>query len=292
MRFLRVGRHDDEPLHPEAAPAEPVGTGDAGDDAGAADVGAPDAGAATPVEPVESQLDAVESPVEELAHAEPEAEAEAEADAAAVAPARRGSAGPWTAAVDSGASVDAVAVAAESADGDPAFDLVDERRSAHGEAGGSFARAEAAADGTGWLAGHAEDAEGISTEPVASVDASPARTRFSPLSDAAGESAHDPAAEGRAPALRFAGLHLRTGQHALARAELEALAGRGQLDGPGLLDLAEIRWRTGDLAGAGDAANAFLARGSESPLALVIAAEAVAAVGRPGEARRLSSRAI
>ncbi len=102
----------------------------------------------------------------------------------------------------------------------------------------------------------------------------------------------DPFAGGRPGALRLAALHLRLGQHALARAELEALAGRGWLDEPGLLDLAEVRWRTGDLPGAGEAANALLARGTEAPLALVIAAEAVSAVGRPGEARRLSSRAL
>jgi hypothetical protein len=90
--------------------------------------------------------------------------------------------------------------------------------------------------------------------------------------------------------LRLAGIHLRTGLHTLARAELEAFAGRGQLDGAALLDLAEVRWRTGDLAGAGDAAKAVLAGGSEAPLALVVAAEAVAALGRPGEARRLAAR--
>lgn len=102
----------------------------------------------------------------------------------------------------------------------------------------------------------------------------------------------DPLGEGRPPALRVAGLHLRTGQHALARAELEALAGRGRLDEAALLDLAEVRWRTGDLPGAGEAANALLARGAEPLLALVIAAEAVAAAGRPGEARGLMARAL
>jgi len=55
---------------------------------------------------------------------------------------------------------------------------------------------------------------------------------------------------------------------------------------------AEVRWRMGDLSGAGDAANALLARGTEAPLALVIAAESVAAAGRPSEARRLSARAL
>ena len=98
--------------------------------------------------------------------------------------------------------------------------------------------------------------------------------------------------EGRPVALRLAGLHLRMGSLALARAELESLAGRGMLDEPALLDLAEVRWRTGDLAGAGEAANALLARDRNDTLALVIAAESVSALGRPGEARRLAARAL
>jgi hypothetical protein len=98
--------------------------------------------------------------------------------------------------------------------------------------------------------------------------------------------------DGRPVALRLAGLHVRMGALALARAELESLAGRGMLDEPALLDLAEVRWRTGDLAGAGEAANALLARDRNDTLALVIAAESVAALGRPGEARRLAARAL
>lgn len=98
--------------------------------------------------------------------------------------------------------------------------------------------------------------------------------------------------EGRTTRLRMAGIHLRMGSLLLARAELEALAGRGALDEPALVDLAEARWRTGDLAGAGEAADALLATGSEDALALVIAAEAVSAAGRPGEARRLAGRAL
>jgi hypothetical protein len=70
------------------------------------------------------------------------------------------------------------------------------------------------------------------------------------------------------------------------------MAGNGTLDDDGLLDLAEVRWRTGDLPGAGEASAAFLTSGRESVLALVIAAEATAALGRPGEARRLAGRAL
>jgi hypothetical protein len=92
--------------------------------------------------------------------------------------------------------------------------------------------------------------------------------------------------------LRLARIHLRTGSYALARAELETMAGAGALDDEALLDLAEIRWRTGDLPGAGEAATAYLASGRESVLGLVIAAESTAALGRPGEARRLAGRAL
>jgi hypothetical protein len=67
------------------------------------------------------------------------------------------------------------------------------------------------------------------------------------------DTAREPSdAEGRPVPLRLAGLHLRMGSLALARAELESLAGRGMLDEAALLDLAEVRWRTGDPADAGE----------------------------------------
>jgi hypothetical protein len=102
------------------------------------------------------------------------------------------------------------------------------------------------------------------------------------------------AARGTDPAVdaRLARLHLRLGQQELARAELEMLAGSGNLDNDGLLALAEARWRTGDLPGAGEAAQACLAAGRTDVLAIVIAAEAMAALGRPGEARRLAGQAL
>ena len=96
----------------------------------------------------------------------------------------------------------------------------------------------------------------------------------------------------RPTGLRLARIHLRMGLLGLARAELEAYAGRGDLDDEALLDLAEVRWRTGDLTGAGEVANAYLGTGRTDPVALVIAAEAVVAAGRPGEARRLAGRAL
>ncbi len=95
----------------------------------------------------------------------------------------------------------------------------------------------------------------------------------------------------RSPDLVLAGLHLRLGAHALARAELETLAGRDALDDAGLTDLAEVRWRTGDLDGAGEAAAAVL-DGEDGPaLALIVAAEAAMARGRPTEARRFADKA-
>ncbi|MGZ6272536.1 MAG: hypothetical protein ACXWPJ_10785 [Candidatus Limnocylindrales bacterium] len=97
-------------------------------------------------------------------------------------------------------------------------------------------------------------------------------------------------AAGRTMDARLARLHLRTGARALARAELETMAGRGELDSSALADLAEVRWRTGDLAGAGEAAQAHLQGGGQAPVAYVIEVEALAAVGRPREARQLANR--
>jgi len=91
-----------------------------------------------------------------------------------------------------------------------------------------------------------------------------------------------PAAE-RGAELRVARLHVRGGAYALARAELEALAGSDSLDRDGILDLAEVRWRSGDLAGASVAAAAWLEdgadMGAQGALAHVISAEAAAARG-------------
>jgi hypothetical protein len=92
--------------------------------------------------------------------------------------------------------------------------------------------------------------------------------------------------------LRLARLHLRLGAHELARAELEAAAGDGSLDEDALLDLAEVRWRTGDLPGAGVAASAYLSTGRDEPLGLAIAAEAAGAAGHALEARALASRTL
>lgn len=96
----------------------------------------------------------------------------------------------------------------------------------------------------------------------------------------------------RAADLVLARIHLRLGSLGLARAELEGLAGRNGLDDEGIRDLAEVRWRTGDLPGAGDAAAAYLESKPDDALSLVISAELQASLGRPGEARRLAGRAL
>ncbi|HEX5823002.1 MAG TPA: hypothetical protein VFY18_00960 [Candidatus Limnocylindrales bacterium] len=107
---------------------------------------------------------------------------------------------------------------------------------------------------------------------------------------AAGPSASRPA--GREPDLVMARVHLRLGALGLARAELETFAGRDRLDDEAIRDLAEARWRTGDVSGAGEAAVAYLETQPNDILALVIAAEAQADLGRPGEARRLAGQAL
>ena len=92
--------------------------------------------------------------------------------------------------------------------------------------------------------------------------------------------------------LRLARIHLRTGSLFMARAELEAIAAREQLDTEAHLDLAEARWRTGDLDGAGEAANAYLADGGGAALGFIIAAEAFAMANRHTEARRHADLAL
>ena len=99
--------------------------------------------------------------------------------------------------------------------------------------------------------------------------------------------ASDPA---RIDDLRMARIHLRMGQLALARAELEDLYRRDALDVIGLAVLAEARWRTGDGPGAADAAIVHLDAGGSDDVAVCIAAEAMATEGRPADARLLMDR--
>ncbi|MES1239778.1 MAG: hypothetical protein ABUL57_02845, partial [Chloroflexota bacterium] len=90
--------------------------------------------------------------------------------------------------------------------------------------------------------------------------------------------------------VRLARVHLRMGQLTLARAELEDLLRRDQLDTTSLALLAEARWRTGDSRGAAEAAEAHLAAEGSDDIALCIAAEAAALDGRPDAARELMDR--
>ena len=93
---------------------------------------------------------------------------------------------------------------------------------------------------------------------------------------------------------RIARLHLQTGLLRLARVELEELAGEGLLGADEVLDLAEARWRTGDLRGAAEAAGAWLEAGAEDadseagPRALALAnaliADGLTARGRHDDA--------
>lgn len=85
-------------------------------------------------------------------------------------------------------------------------------------------------------------------------------------------------------------MHLRGGMVALARAELEHMAGAGTLDGEALVDLAEARWRSGDLEGAAEAAEAHLAAGGDEPIASVIVAEQAEREGRILDARQMATQ--
>src|SRR5450755_2885672 len=138
------------------------------------------------------------------------------------------------------------------------------------------------------------EAIGPEPGPEPEIEREPEAEREPELETAPGSPATPalPAASDRPLELRLAAIHLRTGALALARAELETSAGRGELDDAALLDLAEVRWRTDDVTGAGEAAAAYFATGREDTLALVIATEATASLGRSTEARRLATRAL
>jgi hypothetical protein len=89
---------------------------------------------------------------------------------------------------------------------------------------------------------------------------------------------------------RLGRLHLRGGMLGLARASLEQLAGTETLDGEALADLAETRWRTGDLEGGAEAAEAHLQARGDEPIARIIAAEWSAHEGRILDARQLATQ--
>ena len=314
MRFLRRGGKVELPVEAESLATEPV-----------------DEAPTTSSRPAwldADHADAAGAPAAEADVADPPAVETAETDAGEAVESARGDAEPKAADSEVAKSGDAPAPEAELAPPEPEAEAEREpgpadsdsepehvvaeveaepvaaapapksrRRRAASVEPASASAAESEPDAAVLVPSDAQDLAGLvgggrsAVEPEAEPAPTPAHP-FAPNLVIDDSVWPDPLAEGRPAALRLAGLHLRTGQHALARAELESLAGRGRLDEPALLDLAEVRWRTGDLSGAGDAANALLARGTDAPLALVIAAEAVAAAGRPSEARRLSARAL
>ena len=114
----------------------------------------------------------------------------------------------------------------------------------------------------------------MTDDPAASTEHAPATPESTPTT-----ADRPPATLDRSADLVLAGVHLRLGSLALARAELETLAGRDALDPEGILDLAEARWRTGDVEGAGEAAGLVLEDEDGPLVALIVAAEAAAADG-------------
>lgn len=78
----------------------------------------------------------------------------------------------------------------------------------------------------------------------------------------------------------------------LARAALEQMAGAGTLDREALADLAEVRWRSGDLEGAAEAARAHLASGGVEPMAHVVLAEDLHRRGHEHEAHQHAASVI
>lgn len=83
----------------------------------------------------------------------------------------------------------------------------------------------------------------------------------------------------RAADARLARVHLRGGLLALSRASLEKMAGAGTLDREAMADLAEARWRSGDLQGAAEAARAHQSVAGTEPIATLILAEELAMSG-------------
>jgi hypothetical protein len=96
------------------------------------------------------------------------------------------------------------------------------------------------------------------------------------------------AAAARTADARLARVHLRGGLLSLARATLEGMAGAGTLDRDAMADLAEVRWRSGDLEGAADAARAHQATGGDEPLAALILAEDMARAGQEDDANPIA----
>ena len=144
--------------------------------------------------------------------------------------------------------------------------------------------AQAAARGTAPAGGRKQTAPASQARPLFAAVAAGPRESVPEGFDRARSG--PPAEPDAATRIRFARLHLRTGSLMTARVQYEALAANNDLDVPGLLDLAEVRWRTADLPGAGAAAAEYLSKEGDQALGFLIAAEAAARAGRQVEARR------
>ena len=94
-----------------------------------------------------------------------------------------------------------------------------------------------------------------------------------------------PDAAQRSADARLARVHLRGGLLPLARAALEQMAGAGTLDREAFADLAEVRWRSGDLEGAAEAGHAHLGTGGDEPTVHLVLAEEHARGNRMAEAQ-------
>ncbi len=110
----------------------------------------------------------------------------------------------------------------------------------------------------------------------------PAATSDAPLPGPTDDQA---AVASRSADARLARVHLRGGLLTLSRARLEGMAGDGTLDREAMADLAEVRWRSGDLLGAAEAARAHQASGGDEPLAALILAEELAGSEQDADAR-------
>ncbi|MGD8485587.1 MAG: hypothetical protein PVG27_06420 [Chloroflexota bacterium] len=114
----------------------------------------------------------------------------------------------------------------------------------------------------------------------------PAATSDAPLPGPTDDQATAPE---RTADARLARVHLRGGMLTLSRAALEGMAGAGTLDREAMADLAEARWRSGDVEGAAEAARAHQASGGDEPIALLIMAEDLARGGQEVEAAAIAT---
>jgi len=146
-----------------------------------------------------------------------------------------------------------------------------------------------ASDAASPVAAIASDA----VSPDATPTAAPSALQAPPPAVAsAGPDDAQVSAEARAADARLARVHLRGGLLPLARAALEQMAGAGTLDRDAMADLAEVRWRNGDLEGAVESARAHHASGGNEPVAMLIVAEELSRRGEQQQASQQASSVV